>query len=295
MTEMLSTVKVRCHFCRKPFLTKKAYFVFNKEVGYHSFCSKECGYNHRKTGKWLICGNPNCEKKIYRNLAGISPFNYCSKSCAAIVNNQKYPKHPPRYCAYSGCKNMVKRVGSPFCSIKCGKLSKFKYTKEEIVTLIKEHVAKTNRVPPKREVPEISHKAIHLFGSWNNALTIAGLIPNRSHNNRMYKRLNGKAADGHLCDSVSEILIDNWLHKNKVKHSRNVPYPKTNHVADWAVNNDKVFVEYFGLANDSPRYDRTIKEKKLLCRNNRIKLIEIYPKDLYPKNLLDKRLFPVLK
>ena len=183
---------------------------------------------------------------------------------------------------------MVKRVGSPFCSIKCGKLSKFKYTKEE-------HVAKTNRVPPKREVPEISHKAIHLFGSWNNALTIAGLIPNRSHNNRMYKRLNGKAADGHLCDSVSEILIDNWLHKNKVKHSRNVPYPKTNHVADWAVNNDKVFVEYFGLANDSPRYDRTIKEKKLLCRNNRIKLIEIYPKDLYPKNLLDKRLFPVLK
>ncbi|HXK40881.1 MAG TPA: hypothetical protein VJ046_02150, partial [Candidatus Paceibacterota bacterium] len=223
-------------------------------------------------------------------MAGISPSNYCSKSCAAIVNNQKYPKHPPRYCAYSGCKNIVKRVGSPFCSIECGKLSKFKYTKEEIIALIKEHVVRTNRVPPKREVPEVSHRAIYLFGSWNNALTIAGLTPNRSHDNRMYKRLLGKAEDGHKCDSVSEILIDNWLHKNKIKHSRNVQYPNTNHLADWAVNNSKIFIEYFGLANDSPRYDRAIKEKKLLCKSNRINLIEIYPKDLYPKNLLDRKL-----
>lgn len=136
---------------------------------------------------------------------------------------------------------------------------------------------------------EISHKAIHLFGSWNNAITTADLNPNRSHDNRMYKRLLGKAKDGHECDSISEILIDNWLTEHNISHVRDEKYPTTNHKADWAIG-DNVFIEYFGLVKDSPRYDREIKLKKRLCKKNAIKLIEIYPKDLYPKNSLDNRL-----
>lgn len=145
-----------------------------------------------------------------------------------------------------------------------------------------------DRIPAKRELTEVSHRAINLFGSWNSAIIAAGLEPNRSHDNRMYKRLLGKAKDGHGCDSVSEILIDNWLRENKIKHSRNIPYPTTNHIADWTVDDGKVFIEYFGLAKDSPRYDRSIKEKVNLCRKNKIKLISIYPKDLYPNNRLDE-------
>jgi hypothetical protein len=156
--------------------------------------------------------------------------------------------------------------------------------------LLKKHFNNTDRIPAKREINEISHKATHLFGSWNNAILAAGLKPNRSHDNRMYKRLIGKAADGHKCDSVSEILIDNWLRKNKVKHSRNVSYPNTNHIADWAVNSGKIFIEYFGLANDSPRYDRSIRQKIKLCKINKVKLVEIYPTDLYPEPSFDKKL-----
>lgn len=280
-------VRVKCYFCHKQFLTKRAYFVFNKEVGYHSFCSKKCHYKSKLRGRILTCDNPSCNKRFYRAPNNILPNNYCSKSCAAIVNNQKYPKYPPRYCTYRECKNLVKR-DSPYCSLECGKLSKFKYTKKEIVDIIKKHHQNTNRVPSKRELSEISHKAIHLFGSWNNAITIANLNPNRSHDSRMYKRLCGKAIDGHKCDSVSEILIDNWLHKNKIKHLRNVRYPNTHYLADWAVAENKTFIEYFGLASDSPRYDRAIKEKIKLCRKNKIKLIGIYPKDLYPNNQLGK-------
>ena len=292
---MLSKVRIRCHFCHKQFLTKRAYFIFNKEVGYNSFCSKQCGAKYRRTGKWLVCENSNCGKKFYRNLAGISSFSYCSKSCAAVVNNQKYPKYPLKYCAYAGCKNIAKRVSSSYCSLECGKLAKFKYTKDEIVSLLRKHFNETGRIPAKREVNEISHKAIHLFNTWNNAIIAAGLTPNRSHDNRMYKRLIGKAADGHKCDSVSEILVDNWLHKNKIRHLRNVSYPNSNHLTDWAINNGKIFIEYFGLASDSPRYDRVVKEKQKLCKKNKIKLIEIYPKDLYPKNLLSTRLTSIKK
>ncbi len=95
--------------------------------------------------------------------------------------------------------------------------------------------------------------------------------------------------DGHICDSVSEALIDNWLHKNGIAHTRNAKYPRTKHLADWKIGDD-TFIEYFGLANDSHRYDRVIKEKKKLCEKNGIRLVEIYPSDLYPKVSLDNKL-----
>jgi hypothetical protein len=146
------------------------------------------------------------------------------------------------------------------------------------------------RAPAKREAPEIAHACIWAFGSWNNALEKAGLEPNRSHSQRMYKRTSTVALDGHNCDSISEATIDNWLTKQKILHSRDVPYPGTRHRADWGIGN-KIFVEYFGLANDSPRYDRSIREKRALCKKKGIQLVEIYPNDLYP-TLKIKEKFP---
>lgn len=130
---------------------------------------------------------------------------------------------------------------------------------------------------------------IRTFGSWNNAVLAAGLTPNRSHDNRMYKRTGTKATDGHLCDSASEALVDNWLVDKSIAHERNVRYPNTGHLADWSVGNG-VFVEYFGLANDSPRYDRAVEKKRSLCRQNNIQLIEIYAEDLYPNRRLEQKL-----
>jgi len=108
----------------------------------------------------------------------------------------------------------------------------------------------------------------------------------------MYKRIIAKSKDGHLCDSISEVLIDNWLYKNNILHEKDIQYPNTNHKTDWRINrnNQVTFVEYFGLANDSPRYDRSIREKENLCKEQSIRLIKIYPKDLYPKIYLENNL-----
>lgn len=154
---------------------------------------------------------------------------------------------------------------------------------------IKDFYHQNQRTPTKREVLEIVGCATNKFGSWTAAIEAAGLTPHRSHDHRMYRRMKTRARDGHLCDSISEAIIDDWLHKNKIKHSRNAPYPKTNHIADWAVNNGEVFVEYFGLAKDSPRYDRAVRKKKYLCQKHGIKLVEIYPEDIYPEVALDAK------
>jgi len=275
-------------------LKYKGHVKENLKLGHNFYCSRICLSRHHNKQVFLTCQNPNCKKLFRKQRKEISPHNYCSRSCAAILNNKKYPKRSllKRFCVE--CNKEFKGRYSKYCSPRCGyrnrKTHGFKYTQAQAISLIQEYYHKNNRVPAKREIVELTGRVPNMFGSWNTAIESAGLTPNRSHDNRMYKRLNGKAADGHKCDSVSEILIDNWLHKNKIKHLKNVPYPNTNHIADWAINNDRIFIEYFGLANDSPRYDRCITEKKLLCKEGRIKLIEIYPKDLYPKNLLNLRL-----
>ena len=150
--------------------------------------------------------------------------------------------------------------------MKCRGGTEPKYTRQKLINAIRQKVEGLQRIPTRREMKE-SKTCQKIFGSWNNAIIAAGFKPNRSHSQRMYKRTITKASDGHPCDSISEAIIDNWLAKNNIFHKRDICYPTTNHKADWeiSIGNKKIFIEYFGLANDSPRYDRSIKEKKKLC------------------------------
>jgi|SRR3989344_405432 len=288
----MASIRVGCNFCGKSFFQSRRHFNENSKLGHNFYCSKSCLYKKQDLSKELKCGNPNCEKRFFRSPHEISPVNYCSSSCAAIVNNQKYPKWPKRYCVE--CGQEFKNRDSKYCSSKCGYAQRKKrdsrYTEREIISLIQNYHHNTKRVPARREVTEIAGCATHMFGSWNNAIKAAGLEPNRSHDSRMYQRSATKAEDGHECDSISEALIDNWLTKMGILHTRDFSYPNTNHKADWAIKDGKIFVEYFGLSKDSPRYDRTIRKKKAICRKHGIKLIEIYPKDIYPKNKLEDNL-----
>jgi len=289
----MNLVKVKCAFCGKEFFREKGRYNEAKKFDWDQYCSRRCLSKDRIKKQVLFC--ENCGKSFMRKPSKISPHNYCSKSCAAIVNNKRYPKKHPkpkfRVCVKCG-KQFRKSTGNKkYCSIKCRREAE-RHTPKEILGIIKDTAQRLGRIPARRELREIDIACRKFFGSWNNAIIAAGFKPNRSHSQRMYKRIKTRALDGHLCDSVSEALVDNWLTKNNISHERDVSYPNTNHKADWgiSVGRKKIFVEYFGLANDSPRYDRAIKRKKGLCRKHKLKLIEIYPQDIYPKRCLDDKL-----
>lgn len=293
---MTKPVKVPCKNCNKIFYRPTGRFNEAIKFDWNQFCSFKCRFKFKtKEKKVLKC--ENCGEKIIRPLYAISPHNYCSHSCAAIVVNKNWSgKRNGAFLKCANCKKTFKKwlVGSnkKYCSKMCQAQAKF-YDKEKLLKIIKKMAKILKRVPGKREFwGGVDKACVRIFGSWNKAVSAAGFEPNRSHNNRMYKRVNTKAEDGHLCDSVSELLVDNWLFKNKILHEKDVHYPKTNHRADWAIESkgNKIFIEYFGLANDSPRYDRSIKEKEILCKKQNISLIAIYPKDIYPKNLLEYNL-----
>jgi len=58
------------------------------------------------------CENPDCE------VITTNP-KYCSKSCAAIVNNVKYPKRATTQVSCRNCGLEVKRKPNVYCSNKC--------------------------------------------------------------------------------------------------------------------------------------------------------------------------------
>jgi hypothetical protein len=291
---MAKLKRVFCKFCKTPIYRSNGRINENLKLGHNFYCSKKCLSKNKNKQQLLFC--ENCGKYFRRSPKEISPHNYCSQSCAAKVNNKKYPKRKSKLklCVNIRCeKQFNKSKGNlKYCSMKCRREAGRKYTSQQLINTIKRSAQELKRVPAKRELKEIADICVKSFGSWNNAVIGAGLQPNRSHSQRMYKRTNTVASDRHLCDSISEAIVDNWLTENNIFHERNVFYPKTKHKADWVIfiRKRKIFIEYFGLANDSPRYDRAIKRKKALCRKHKLTLVAIYPQDLYPKKYLDAKL-----
>src|SRR3989344_8607562 len=154
---MKNLLKVVCQNCDRSFLKYEMHIKENARLGHNLYCSKKCQFDYRKTGKLLICNNSICKERFYRVKNDILEYNYCSQSCAATVNNQKYPKWPKRYCKM--CKKEFKNRDSEYCSTKCGYLStsnyrngKSKYTREQIILVIRNFYQQHKRVPAKREV-----------------------------------------------------------------------------------------------------------------------------------------------
>lgn len=262
-------------------------------MGWKQYCSHVCLNDSKLRGKEMTCSRNGCNKYFYRQRSDLKKVEktYCSRKCAALVNNRN---KPPRLhtnwhsCGNKTCGKMIAAY-MMHCSKSCRTTSQIIFSNQELKEKILLMSQKLGRSPAKRELGNIADMCIRAFGSWNTALEKVGLIPHRSHSQRMYKRTKTTALDGHACDSISEALIDNWLTEHEIPHDRNAPYPGTNHKADWQLGK-KLFIEYFGLANDSPRYDRSIREKRRLCRQHAIRLIEIYPQDLYPVIKLEKKL-----
>ena len=287
---------VNCAACNKEFLKTLHHIKENLKLGHRFFCSLYCQSVLKSNRSTLTCSNPGCGKLIIRTPSEISENNFCSQSCAAIVNNQKYPKRKPNYrtCSNLDCQNVFKGR-KKFCSISCwpfqGSLPPphWGYSKEQLIDKIQTLTEQLGRVPTRRECPQSSSCQKH-FGSWNNAVIAAGLIPHRSKSQRMFKRIETFAKDGHYCYSISELLIDNWLTDQGIPHNKEVSYPEKNYLTDWQISNKKIFIEYFGLANDVENYDITIEKKKAICQRYGIKLVDLYAKDLYPIRNLDTKI-----
>lgn len=155
-----------------------------------------------------------------------------------------------------------------------------KYTDEELLDEIRDFYQRTGRIPLKNEFNAWDIYQAR-FGSWNNAIKKAGFETNPVLFARKFT-----AADGHVCDSFSEKIIDDLLSREGIAHERHTRYGKTRFTADFKIGSDTL-IEFFGLAGAKRAYDLNIRKKRELAEKLGFKLIEIYPGDLYPESVLE--------
>lgn len=284
----MKLLPVKCSFCGKKFYRSVGRINESKKSGWKQFCSPQCLSRLRITKQLLTCANPACGQKFYRKISQIKKVkrSFCSSSCAAVFNNHEYYKNlPPSLCANPLCKKPIPRRRK-YCSsahrINPKKIPEDLH-REQIINRIKDFYRKRKRIPVKREMYGIYRTARYLFGTWNNTVKAAGLKPNPV----MFSEKQ-IANDGHICDSVAEKIIDDWLSARKIIHQRNIPYPESPYIADFAINGK--LVEFFGLAGEIKEYDEITATKRKICARLKIPLVEIYPRDLFPIENLDRLL-----
>jgi hypothetical protein len=155
-----------------------------------------------------------------------------------------------------------------------------KYSREQLLSLLKNFYTQNGRIPTKRDFVPIYGSFFRVFGTWNNAIKEAGFSPNPVLFAKKYL-----ANDGHKCDSLAEKIIDDWLFARKIQHERNVHYLNTKFTADFKVG--ETLIEFFGLHGQLKGYDLLMRRKMKIIQQHHLKLISIFPKDIFPILHLD--------
>jgi hypothetical protein len=124
-----------------------------------------------------------------------------------------------------------------------------------------------------------------LFGSWLRALIESGTLDEDAR--RTTRGTRCLAKDGHVCLSLGEKTIDDFLYAHRVRHEREPAYPQGKYRADFAVNG--IFIEYLGLEGDA-EYDKKTEDKRRICREHGVGLILIFPADLVNVASLEEKL-----
>ncbi len=113
------------------------------------------------------------------------------------------------------------------------------------------------------------------FGTWADALRVAGVYGPDTRSNSF--GIQSRASDGHLCHSLGERLIDDWLTVNDIPHGREPYYPGSSHRGDFLVGD--IVIEFFGLAGID-EYDAIIAEKRRIAATEGLVVIDLYQRDI---------------
>jgi len=173
-----------------------------------------------------------------------------------------------------------------------------RYDNQKLIDDLKEFAQVLGRTPLSHEINENKdmahyHTYRRCFDGYINACQLAGLEPNYDGN--MYSSKTYRSKNNDLCLSQPELIITNLFIDNKLPYEKEVYYSTfTNDIrcgykrCDWFLSND-IIVEYFGMERRE-FYKKRMQEKQIICSDNGLLLLELYPKDMTKglKGLLNK-------
>jgi hypothetical protein len=126
-----------------------------------------------------------------------------------------------------------------------------------------------------------------LFGSWAHLLEGADLLSNRQRGRGGHQSIS---TDGHLCLSLGERAICEYLTKNGCAHEKEPMYPfhevlNPNNLlrGDFLVNG--VIIEFAGMMSN-PNYASRMKTKQTLAKTMKLKWLKLEASSLNDLNLM---------
>ncbi|PZT57504.1 homing endonuclease associated repeat-containing protein [Paenibacillus silvae] len=172
--------------------------------------------------------------------------------------------------------------------LKKTEITNIQFSKNELIENLLKLSSKLGRTPTCDDLlvddnapsPSTYHR---YFGSYSNACLEAGLKVNpiNTFGNTGFH----EASDGTLCLSAAEVTITEFLIENDIKFQKEVMYSDIiddercgKKRCDWLLC-DGTVIEYFGMP-ERESYKLKMKQKIELCKDNKIKLIALYRKDL---------------
>ena len=123
--------------------------------------------------------------------------------------------------------------------------------------------------------PEPDYAKQQLGATWLQALQAVGIISDAW---RPARGTYCVAVDGHVCRSLAERTVDDFLFSHGIVHDPEPKYPGSTRRADWLLS-DGTFIEYAGLLSDV-EYSRKMAEKRLIAESAGVRLVILVPEDL---------------
>ena len=319
-------MSVTCANCGKSFSRTRKKFMRAVRKGSNQFCSLECRCAFQTTKETVSCFN--CGKLIQVHKSNIakskSGRSFCSNACSAVASNTgrvhteetrgKISKGIDRYNTIKGviidhtpilcvvCNESFKplRANQKTCSRDCGYFLQFGFmplTKEEVIDYIQSVVKQMGHIPGSKHVSSsLMHAAVKFFGSWNKTMLSLGFQPNIQRTHRIHVR----CSDGHIADSLSERVLDDWLYRQGIKHERSKQYPYNNHNCDFYLPDYDIWLEYFGMWGNNPVYDQTVGFKYFIASELNLNLVGVTANMLFPtitltlEDILENKIPPLV-
>ena len=269
-----------CLQCGQKILAKSDEDI--SKVRVKKFCSQHCAavYNNARRSPEVI------EKQRKSLLATLKNRGFVTRS--RVSGKPKIIKLiPEKTCPTCGKVFKPNKSKQVCCSRKCAHPLP---TRDDLTAWVHSFVQEHGYIPTSKISRKHHTAARHHFGSWNKMMTELGYTPYM----QKYGKKAYKSKDGHISDSLAEVLIDNWLFEHGVAHERRKKYPNSKRNCDFYLVDYGVWMEYFGLAGEIEEYDEAIEEKRLLAKENDLPLVEIFADDLFPNFNLENKVKDIL-
>ncbi len=232
------------------------------------------------------------ESAIWTKASELNITNLCWSDEEKQILIDKYPHYSNKEISakflsnreYYSIRTMARKMG-----LKKSKEKGLKwFNPDTLLEQLKELADKLGRTPTTYELVENGLQSEITYRRYFGAYTKACVLANLEVNIPVYMQGHTKAflsKNNDICLSSYEVIITNFLIDNNISYKKEQNYNKYINdkrckykVCDWIICNN-IFVEFFGLQG-LKSYDIRTKEKIQICKDNNVKLIEIYAKDL---------------